>query len=161
MDARVQRTVLLPVELDDWLRARRGDGQESGGNALIVDAVRLFRELHGGGASPVSVRLLDGALAALDELPACPTARPATVRSRPSRLADPVGLKEMSARSGTHHSGVRVWMAQRGFPRPRWVVSGRPAWDWPDVAAWLARTGRTPKVAQVARDEQIGEHDGR
>lgn len=63
----------LPVELRDWLehKARPGGPDsycpaERSVNALIVNAVLLYRELDSGVPSPVSAHLLDQALAGLD-----------------------------------------------------------------------------------------------
>lgn len=59
--------------------------------------------------------------------------------------ADPVGATEIAKRAGVKRSTVDIWRwRQLEFPEPRWIVGGgRPAWNWPDVAAWLEATGRT------------------
>ena len=57
---------------------------------------------------------------------------------------DPVGAVEIAARAKVQRATVDQWRQRDdSFPAPRWTVGGRPAWDWPDVAAWLAATGRT------------------
>ena len=56
---------------------------------------------------------------------------------------DPVGAVEIATRVGVERPTVDQWRQRDlGFPQPRWTVGGRPAWDWQDVAAWLAATGR-------------------
>ena len=54
-----------------------------------------------------------------------------------SRPCDPVGAVEIADRLGVKRRTVDQWRRRRiGFPPPRWTVGGRPAWDWPDIAAW-------------------------
>lgn len=135
---RGQRVVAFPADLDVWLdeQARaRTSGSVSG---VVVDAVRLYREVTGGGASELSVRLLDDALAQLDA--GTPASRPRLVS--PRQAMEPVGMKEIAERLGYQVESIWQWRAQPSFPKPRWSVSGRPAWDWPVVERWARRNGR-------------------
>ena len=54
--------------------------------------------------------------------------------------ADPVGVADIAERAGVAPVTVRQWRRRHPetFPRPRWTVSGQPAWDWPDIEGWLA-----------------------
>lgn len=57
--------------------------------------------------------------------------------------ADPVGAVEIAERLGVSRRTVDQWRQRAlDFPEPRWTVGGRPAWDWSDVAAWAASSGR-------------------
>lgn len=56
---------------------------------------------------------------------------------------DPVGTVEIADRAGVSRGTVDQWRQRHvDFPQPRWTVGGRPAWDWGDIASWLAATGR-------------------
>lgn len=55
---------------------------------------------------------------------------------------DPVGLVEIADRLGVARQTVDAWRYRDLLPQPRWTVGGRPAWAWPDVAAWATATGR-------------------
>lgn len=57
--------------------------------------------------------------------------------------ADPVGLLEIAERLGVKRQTARMWRQRGVLPAPRWLVSGLPAWDWPDIARWARETGRT------------------
>ena len=48
----------------------------------------------------------------------------------------PVGLSEIAARLGVSRRTIDGWRARKIFPDPRWRVGNRPAWSWPDIAAW-------------------------
>lgn len=39
-------------------------------------------------------------------------------------------------------AGAKARAGFRPFPPARWIVSGNPAWFWPDVEAWALETGR-------------------
>lgn len=59
-------------------------------------------------------------------------------------MCDPVGAVEIAARLGVSRRTVDAWRQRDlAFPAPTWTVGGRPAWNWPAVAAWCAETGRT------------------
>lgn len=63
--------------------------------------------------------------------------------------ADPVGATEIASRAGVKRDTVEEWRRRHpDFPPRRWTVGGRPAWDWPDVAAWLQRTGRMTEATE-------------
>lgn len=67
--------------------------------------------------------------------------------------SDPVGAIEIAARLGVKRRTVDQWRQRDlGFPVPRWTVGGRPAWDWPDVAAWAEKraTDRATNSADSA-----------
>jgi hypothetical protein len=50
---------------------------------------------------------------------------------------DPVGIADIADRLGVPRGTVKIWHHRGKLPPSRWVVSGRPCWDWPrDVAAW-------------------------
>lgn len=61
---------------------------------------------------------------------------------------DPVGVKEIADRADTTRKGVDTWRERYGpghaseFPAARWLVGGRPAWDWCDIEEWGEATGR-------------------
>jgi predicted DNA-binding transcriptional regulator AlpA len=54
--------------------------------------------------------------------------------------ADPVGAVEIGQRLGVKTTTVYTWQQRTrlNFPEPRWTISGRPAWDWTDIADWAA-----------------------
>jgi predicted DNA-binding transcriptional regulator AlpA len=54
----------------------------------------------------------------------------------------PVGAAEVAARLGVKPQTVHTWRQRNVMPAPRWTVSGQPAWDWTEIAAWAKRTGR-------------------
>jgi hypothetical protein len=59
---------------------------------------------------------------------------------------DPVGATEIAHRAGVVLATVDAWRRRHAdFPAPQWTVGGRPAWNWPDVAAWLTATNRLPE----------------
>lgn len=48
-----------------------------------------------------------------------------------------VGAIEIANRLDVARATVDQWRQRDlGFPAPQWTVGGRPAWDWPTVAAW-------------------------
>jgi MerR-like DNA binding protein len=55
---------------------------------------------------------------------------------------DPVGSDDIAARLGVKRQTVAMWKQRGLLPEPRWTVSGRPCWNWPDVAKWAKDTGR-------------------
>ena len=60
----------------------------------------------------------------------------------PSDEPTPVGAAEIAERLGVKPQTVHTWRQRRLLPEPRWTVSGQPAWDWSEIAAWARRTGR-------------------
>lgn len=54
----------------------------------------------------------------------------------------PVGVREIAQRLGSTSSAISQCLHRGEMPDPRWVVSGRPAWDWPDVEVWAVERGR-------------------
>lgn len=54
----------------------------------------------------------------------------------------PVGIPEIAVRLGVERATVDMWRYRQLLPAPSWTVGGRPAWDWPTIAAWAAKTGR-------------------
>lgn len=58
------------------------------------------------------------------------------------KQCDPVGLSEMAERLGVSPQTPVMWNHRGLLPEPSWIVSGRPAWNWPDVQEWARQTGR-------------------
>jgi len=61
-------------------------------------------------------------------------------------VADPVGLSEIAHRLGVAQITAKQWRQRGLLPPPRWTVSGRPAWNWPDIERWAIKTGRLAKT---------------
>ena len=62
---------------------------------------------------------------------------------RPSPLGvDPVGMSEIGERLGVRPQTVAQWHHRGLLPPERWRVSGRPAWNWPDIERWWPTSGR-------------------
>lgn len=60
-----------------------------------------------------------------------------------SLAVEPVGTIEIAERLGVTRDAVNQWRRRDlGFPGPRWVVGGRPAWDWSEVERWSRTSGR-------------------
>lgn len=57
----------------------------------------------------------------------------------------PVGLIDIAERLGVAPRTPKMWKTRGLLPSARWTVSGGPVWDWPDIEAWAARTGRLPE----------------
>jgi hypothetical protein len=55
---------------------------------------------------------------------------------------DPVGVMEIAERLGVKRQTVAMWKLRGLLPEPKGVVSGQPAWDYPDVLSWAKQTGR-------------------
>lgn len=55
---------------------------------------------------------------------------------------DPVGSDDIADRLGVKRQTVAMWRYRSLLPAPKWTVSGRPCWNWPDVLAWAKETGR-------------------
>lgn len=55
---------------------------------------------------------------------------------------EPVGIPEIADRLRVKRETVDIWRFRKLLPDPRWTVGGRPAWNWPDIAAWAEQTGR-------------------
>lgn len=55
---------------------------------------------------------------------------------------DPVGSDDIATRLGVQRHTVTMWRHRGLLPEPRWTVSGRPAWNWPDVQKWAKDSGR-------------------
>lgn len=67
-----------------------------------------------------------------------------------TRKCEPVGAVEIADRLGVNRATVDQWRQRDlGFPPPRWLVGGRPAWNWDDIEAWAARTGRVTRNADA------------
>lgn len=48
----------------------------------------------------------------------------------------PVGLAEIAQRLDVERAEVARWKLEGRLPTPRWVVDGRPASRWLDIAEW-------------------------
>lgn len=57
-------------------------------------------------------------------------------------MCDPVGSDDIAQRLGVQRDTVKMWRHRGLLPEPKWLVSGRPCWNWPDIAKWAAATGR-------------------
>jgi predicted site-specific integrase-resolvase len=55
---------------------------------------------------------------------------------------DPVGADDIADRLGVQRNTVHQWRQRGVLPDPPWTVSGRPAWNWPEIAKWAKDTGR-------------------
>lgn len=55
---------------------------------------------------------------------------------------DPVGADDIAQRLGVKRQTVAMWGYRHLLPEPRWQVSGRPCWNWPDIEAWARASGR-------------------
>lgn len=60
----------------------------------------------------------------------------------PPKNCDPVGSNDIAARLGVAEQTVKTWKQRGVLPPPSWTVSGRPAWNWPDIAKWARETKR-------------------
>ncbi len=55
-----------------------------------------------------------------------------------TRQCDPVGAVEIAARLGVGRRTVDQWRQRYpNFPPPRWLVGGRPAWNFDEIEAWF------------------------
>lgn len=59
-----------------------------------------------------------------------------------SKTCDPVGSDDIASRLGVKRQTVAMWKQRGLLPEPRWIVSGRPCWNWPDVLRWAESTQR-------------------
>jgi hypothetical protein len=83
---------------------------------------------------------------------------------RPSTLGvDPVGMAEIGARLGVRRQTVAQWRFRDLLPPERWTVSGRPAWNWPDIEQWwrtstlsAARAKEATKTRGAGRPRRKG-----
>lgn len=71
-----------------------------------------------------------------------PPAAPPAYEDSGSDEAEPVGVAEIADRLGLKRQTVAALNMGGRMPEPRWVVSGSPAWNWPDIRAWAKSTGR-------------------
>lgn len=55
---------------------------------------------------------------------------------------EPVGAADIAKRLGVLPQTVAQWKLRGLLPKPRWTVSGLPAWDWEQVYGWAKETGR-------------------
>ena len=44
---------------------------------------------------------------------------------------------EIAARLQIHRDTVARWKRLSSFPRPRWLVSNKEAWNWSEVLDWV------------------------
>jgi hypothetical protein len=69
---------------------------------------------------------------------------------KPAALGvDPVGALEIGERLDARPQTVAQWHFRGLLPPPRWTVSGRPAWNWPDIERWARVTGRWARPAKT------------
>ena len=100
------------------------------------DAVHAVREVE-------EERVLADHWAELDYLTGVATLlSPDPVYDNVDRVADPVGIKEISERLNVRRRTVDQWLQRRLLPDAQYVVGGRPAWEWSVVEAWAQETGR-------------------
>jgi hypothetical protein len=73
--------------------------------------------------------------------------------SRRVRLCDPVGVQEIAERLELPANTVSKWLWRvnvqglPNFPNADYVVSGRKAWEWETVEAWLEESGKALELA--------------
>lgn len=60
----------------------------------------------------------------------------------PPKDCEPVGSDDIADRLGVKRQTVAMWRYRGVLPDPSWTVSGRPAWNWPDVEKWAKETNR-------------------
>jgi len=60
------------------------------------------------------------------------------------RAVEPVGIIEIAAKLDVARVTVDKWIQRPwvAFPEHRWLVGGRPCWNWPDVWRWAKATHR-------------------
>ena len=63
-------------------------------------------------------------------------------RSSPRLLPDIVGTDDFAARLGVQPATIRTWIRRGQIPPPRWRLAGRAMWNWEEVEAWAANSGR-------------------
>jgi|SRR5579884_2521554 len=66
---------------------------------------------------------------------------------------EPVGAREVASLVGVAIGTVHAWRQRGLLPRPRWTVSGSPAWDREEVLAWARQTGRLPEEPEQPSSE--------
>ena len=62
--------------------------------------------------------------------------------SKVPKGCDPVGIAEIAERLGVKRQTAALWNYRGLLPEPPWVISGQPAWNWPDIKTWAKETGR-------------------
>ena len=55
---------------------------------------------------------------------------------------EPVGVAEIADRLGVKRQTAQMWNYRKLLPKPKWTVSGQPAWNWPDIERWAKESGR-------------------
>jgi len=69
-----------------------------------------------------------------------------------SGIGDLVSVTEIAQRAGTTPGMVHSWRRRHpDFPPPVAQLAIGPVWDWPPVAAWLARPRRTGRPRKMGR----------
>jgi hypothetical protein len=71
----------------------------------------------------------------------------------PANECDPVGSDNIAGRLGVQRDTVKMWKHRGLLPNPRWTISGRPAWNWPDIEMWSRETGRSRTIRYAAADK--------
>lgn len=71
----------------------------------------------------------------------------------PPVAADPVGLSDIADRLGVARQTAKQWHLRKELPPAKWMVSGRPAWDWPTIEKWAKKTGRAPETTTTHEGE--------
>lgn len=72
-------------------------------------------------------------------------------KAAPPPALDPVGTLEIGERLGQRPQTVAQWNHRGLLPPHRWTVSGRPAWNWPDIEDWADASGKLPERLQRQR----------
>jgi hypothetical protein len=67
----------------------------------------------------------------------------------------PVGAAEIAERLRVKPQTVHTWRHRNLVPKPRWTVTGQPAWDWAEIEAWARRTGRLCETDMYANILQL------
>jgi hypothetical protein len=67
---------------------------------------------------------------------------------------DPVGLSEIAQELRVKQATAQMWHHRGLMPEAKWTVSGRPAWNWPDIEKWAVRTERLKPRKKTSRRQK-------
>jgi hypothetical protein len=76
----------------------------------------------------------------------------------------PMGLSDIAERLEMTQENVQILHHRNQLPKHRWIVSGRPCWNWPDVKQWARKTGRLREEGSLGlglnQAHKAGKFDG-